>query len=185
MSVNKTKVLQVIAEARNLPGALQGASSTAEFYFDDVNGVDALCSVPISQISRRPFKVRCGGRIQGAAGTTPDITINLDAGNSTTIASNTTIFTSGSLVLDNDTTIQTFYLEATLLLGAVDSKLQGYGSGWVNNTVVAAAASTESVEDLVANGVLHFKVSGTMSESIAAHGAFLDFLEVIADAPSV
>lgn len=181
----------VIARETRVPSQAQGASSTAEFYFKaqaqaDGSTPDLLIQVPIKQVldptlgHSRTFLLRVGGYINAQAGTTPDFQVRLDAGNDASFANNTTIADSGSIVLDNDTTRQSFFLEAELLLSPNDSKLQGLFRGWVNNTAVAQTVLVESVEDLIAGGVLYFKVSGQMSESIASQTAVVTFFEVVA-----
>lgn len=167
-----------IARAPFLPGAAQGVSSTAEFYFKDSQStpVEAVVAVPYDQVKRKSFVLRASGRAFAATAT--NLTIQLDAGNSTTIGNNTTIATSGALALDTDGTILSWQMVAELKINETSSKLQGRAYGWVNNTAVAAVVLTESVEDLVADGVLYFKVSGTMSASNAGNGAYCDQLEV-------
>ena len=187
----------VVAQAVSLPGAAQGASSTAEFYFDDAKGVDAIVSIPVNSVLRaasgvagvsgsqlasltspKQFVVRAGGRVVGS--TAGNFTVNLDAGDSTTIASNTTIGTSGAIALDTDDTITTWSITATLMLGPTNSKLQGWYVGHVNNTIgPTVTVAAESVEDLVATGILSFKVSGTFSASDADNKAYCDFLQVL------
>lgn len=181
----------VIWRETRVPSQAQGASSTAEFYFKaqaqaDGSTPDLILTLPLKQVldpvtgHQRTFLVRVGGYINAQAGTTPDFQLNLDAGNDAAFASNTTIATTGSIALDNDTTKQSFFLEAECLLSPTDSKLQGLFRGWVNNTVVAQTVLTESIEDLIATGVLNFKVSGTFSESIASQTAVVTFFEVVA-----
>jgi uncharacterized membrane protein len=167
-----------IARAAGLPGATQGVSSTAEAYYDDnqTTAVDAIVAVPILQLKRKSFIVRASGRAFAATAT--NLTINLDAGDSTTIASNTTIATSGAIALDTDGTILGWFLEATCMFNETNSKLQGLFKGYVNNTAVAQVVNVESVEDLAAGGVMYFKVTFTMSASNAGNGTVCDQLEV-------
>ena len=181
----------VIWRETRVPSQAQGASSTAEFYFKaqaqaDGSTPDLILTLPLKQVldpvtgHQRTFLVRVGGYINAQAGTTPDFQVRIDAGNDAAFANNTTIADSGSIVLDNDTTRQSFFLEAELLVSPNDSTLQGLFRGWVNNTVVAQTVLTESVEDLIATGVLNFKVSGQFSESIASQTAVVTFFEIVA-----
>lgn len=165
-----------IAQCTTLPGAAQGASSTSEFYFDDKDAADAIVSLNYDQLKRREFVVRAHGRVVGpVAG---NFTVNLDAGDNAAFASNTTIGTSGAVALDANATITSWNIEAKLKLSETDSKLQGEFAAWVNNTITARTAITESIEDLVATGKISFKVSGTFSASDVGNYAICDALEV-------
>jgi len=168
-----------IARAAGLPGSAQGASSTAEFYFNDnqTTAAHAIVAVPYDQVKRKEFIVRAKGRVIGA--TAGNFTVNLDAGNSTTIASNTTIGTSGAIACDTDGSVTLWKIQASLHIAETSSKLQGWYVGQVNNTIgPTVTVAAESVEDLVADGVLYFKVSGTFSASNAGNLAYCDQLEI-------
>lgn len=166
-----------IARAQGpLPGDQMLYNGGAEQYFDDDNGTDAIVSVAYDQVKGRSFVVRANGTCLAAAAC--NLSVLLDAGDSTTIASNTTIGTTGAVALDTDSTVMTWGVQAILKIAQTSSKLSGIFSGWVNNTMATEAVAVESVEDLVANGVLSFKVTSTVSGSNAANYAQLDQLEI-------
>lgn len=169
--------MKVIAQANFLPGTAAGASSTAEFQFQNAAETPALAviSVPSGQLERRKFIVRAGGSVTG--GTTTNFTAKIDHGTSTTISSNTTIADSGAIACDSES--GNWVLEAELYLDQVSGKLQGRFHGWVNNTEKADTVLSSEIASLTAGtSVLSFNVTGTFSASHASNSAKLEFLEL-------
>ncbi len=163
-----------IARARGAgQDAGQGASSTAEFQFEDNEStpVRLRLRIPPLQVKDRPFMVKAGGRVTG--GTTTNFTVNLDSGDSATIGTNTTIETHIGAV---NTESGSWYIEAKLRADSTSDKLQGRGWADINNDVVATALTAE-VTSVDPDAEIAFTVTGTFSASDAGNFAICDFLE--------
>lgn len=174
--------MKVIARAPGLPGAAQGASSTAEFQFqasalDGNAATGAFVKISAEQLKKRPIRVRAGGSVVG--GTTTDFTANLDYGSSTTIGSNTTITTTGAIAVNSESA--NWKLEVDVYLDLVSGKLQGVVTpqSWVNGGAVSTAVITE-IGSLTNTSELSFNATGTFSASDADNAAKLEYLEILA-----
>lgn len=170
---------QIIARDTKLPGAAQGASSTAEFQFQNSDETPSRAIVKIDgdQLRGKEFHVIAGGRaIAGAAG---NLTINIDAGGDSVIANNTTIATSGAKAL-TDAVSGTWFLKTTCMIDAVSGRLEGYLEGWVNETAVAQAINTAPGAEFDLDGEVVFTLTGTFSVSDADNAAVCEFFKIVA-----
>ncbi len=153
-----------------LPGAAQGASSTAEFQFQNKDGGNAVLTVPAGILNgRRQIILRAGGRVTG--GTTTNFTGKVYLG--ATIAG-TLVFSSGAIAVNSAS--GNWFLEVAFVIDATSDKIQGIGYGNVNATAVAQA--NVSVTSADPETVLQFCASGQFSASHASSAAYLDFLEM-------
>ena len=162
-----------------------GGTSTSEVQFTTASddgqvaaGQPLVCYIPGSNVMRyRPFKVRVGGRAVGGSAAT-NFTANLDFGVSATIASNTTVATTGAIALAANTT--GWFLEVDMHWSG--TQLTGLQKGWVHNTAVAqaivtaTAATTTLNAQSTSNG---FTVTGQFSAGQAANVAYVDWFEVL------
>lgn len=163
-----------VAAASGLPGSAQGASSTAEFQFNDSAGTRAMVKVGPPLLKNKRFRVKAGGRVTG--GTTTNFTAKLYYGTSATIGSNTNIATSGALAVNS--TSGNWYLEAEIAHDETSDKLQGLLKGHVNATAVAQAILTNAPTGVTGDAEIGFTVTGQFSASDAGNAARCDFLEV-------
>jgi hypothetical protein len=161
-----------IAYIPSLPGAAQGASSTAEFQFNDANAVASYVRVCPNQLTKRQIVVKAGGRVTG--GTTTNITLKIYAG-ATALGSGTLIATSGVVAVNS--TSGTWTIEVMGQLDAVLKELDGMFYGQVNNTAVAQAALS-GTPTLDPGLEINFYASGQFSASHAGNLVALDWLEV-------
>ncbi len=168
---------KVLARASGLPGAAQGASSTAEFQFVDNQSTPVRAQVKVKhdQLEKRPFRVRAFGTVTG--GTTTNFTLNLDYGVSATIGSNTTIGTSGAVAVNSESA--NWLIEAELYLDSVSGKLQGKINGWVNGGMITEAVITEIASLTELTTELGFTVTGTFSASNASNAAQCEGFEIV------
>lgn len=168
---------KVIARASGLPGAAQGASSTAEFQFVDNQSTPVRAQVKVKHASleKRIFRVRAFGTVTG--GTTTNFTVKLDYGVSATIGSNTTIADSGAIAVNSES--GNWKIEAELYLDSVSGKLQGRFNGWINGTEKADTVNTEIASLTELTEELGFTVTGTFSASNAGSGAKCEGFEIV------
>ena len=161
-----------------------GSTSTSEKQFITAsaqNGVAAgqplTLYIPGSLVlNRRPFRVRVGGRVSAVG----NFTGQLDYGTSSTIASNTTIATTGALAAGS-TGGGTWELWTDLCWDSTSSNLQGTQGGRVYNTVVAFAILTATANTNLATEGLGFTVTGTFATGSAANYAYVDWFECLTE----
>lgn len=183
-----------ISHAANVPSPSQGASLATEFQFQQPSGTPIAVRLPAVKVQGRRFAVVAFGRI--VSGATLNFTGAIYLGESATIGSNAVVFSSGAKAINS--TSGSFMLRAEFFLDGDSRKLQGFGTGSVNNILVAAVATTErtipsplalinqdgTAYDATADGQapcerqLAFTCTGTFSASNAANGAILDGFEL-------
>jgi len=162
-----------VAYVPTLPGAAQGATSTAEFQFADGAAVAAFVRVCPLQLLKRQVVVKAGGRVTG--GTTTNFTAKIYAGAAIT---GTLLASSGAIAVNS--TSGTWQIEIIASLDAVLKEFGGVMYGHVNNTAVAQAALSNAAT-LDPGVEINFCASGQFSASHAGNLAYLDWLEVEAD----
>jgi hypothetical protein len=153
-----------IAFAPSLPNAAQGASSTAEFQFNNSLGAKAEFTVPAGVLNKRRFRIVAVGRVTG--GTTTNFTAILHAGASL----GTDLFSSGAKAMNSVSGSFIVVFE-----GALDSTadiITGMGYGSVGPTVITPAIAQAASQD--PETALVFSISGTFSASNAGNAAYLD-----------
>lgn len=163
-----------VARCVTLPGAAQGATSTAEFQFlgADAAQANALVS-PVPASNFRTFVVRAGGRVtSGAAG---NFTGKIYLGKSTTIVSNVALTTTGAIAWG--TSSGSWFTEAIVSVDITGLKFNGVFYGAALGTAVAQAAlSATGAPNPTAE--MAFTVTGQFSVSNASNAAYLDYLSV-------
>ncbi len=173
-----------------------GGTSTSEAQFltasamgGRASGQPLACRIPGSNtLKQRLFNIIVAGRVTG--GGTTNLTLNLYLGNSTTIASNTNIATSGAIAVNSMS--GNFKLICECGWDSVSTKLQGIMYGWVNATAIAQVIMTSVVTkpDLSTETNLNLStkapdpsltVTGTFSSGFATNVAYIDTFEVCAE----
>ncbi len=178
--------------AKPLPSAElnAGGTSTSEVQFTTASalgqvaaGQPLVCPLPGSNVLKnRPFKVRVGGRVTCASGTSSNFTGIVYVGTSATIASNVAIATTGALATRSNVGFWT--LDIDLAYSGDNNNIFGRYTGFVNHETVVASAVITSTAQLTTlasessnNGLT---VTGTFSTGTAGNKAYVDYFEVIA-----
>ena len=171
----------IVASALAGGATSQGASSTAEFQFNDAGKLSATSTPgrlrlrlpPLGSTGNRnkhAYEIIAGGRI--TSGATTNFTAQLDLGDSATIGSNTTIYTTGARAIN--TADGNWYLKATIYVDSTDDNVRGFGESFVNllyqtpTAIVAFPAQDPDNE-------MPFTVTGTFSVSDADNEATCEF----------
>ena len=152
-----------LAYAIKLPGAAQGASSTAEFQFQNSAAAIAEITVPVGVLAKKRFKLHAHGRVTG--GTTTNFTAKLYVGTALGAA----LFTSGALAVNSTSGAWQITVEG--VLDATGDKINGIGNAGVNATIASQAVATATADPDTA---LVFGASGTFSASHASNAAYMD-----------
>jgi len=160
--------LHTYVYAKRLPGAAQGASSTAEFEFLDKDGNLAEFTVPANVLNtRRGFIIRAGGRVTGGAAGNFSAIAHVGAALGADLFSSSALATAGAS--------GSWQIEILARADNTSDKIQGVGYGHVCAVAVAQAAAGATGDPETA---LTFSVSGTFSASNAGNAAYLDFFEL-------
>lgn len=157
-----------VARAVRLPGAAQGASSTTEFEFLNVDAAKAEFTIPANKLKKKRFRITAGGRVTG--GTTTNFTAVIHAGADL----GTDLFTSGAKAMNSVSGSWLLVVEA--IVDDTADIITGIGFGSVGPTVVTPAVAQAASQD--PETALTFSVSGTFSASHANNKAYLDFFEL-------
>jgi len=159
--------VNTLATAPRLPGAAQGASSTSEFQFKNLDNSNAEITIPAEALNKKRFRVIAYGRVTG--GTTTNFTVKLFVGT----ALGAQLFTSGAIAVNS--TSGAWQIDVECVLDSTGDKIVGYGNAAVNAAIAAQAVATATADPASA---LVFGASGTFSASNANNAAYMDGLEV-------
>jgi hypothetical protein len=156
--------------------ALAGATiTTTETIFAKSSDATTAAQVQLpggSKLDGKPIRLVATGKF--TAGTTTNLTIKLFAGSSLTVASNTSIATSGAIAVNTAGTKCNFRLEFAGVADSTSNTLQGIFYGHVNGTSVAQTIHSAAVTvDPSANTSYPFVVSATCSASSAGNAVTL------------
>ena len=171
----------IIASATAGGATAQGASSTAEFQFQDAGKLSATSTPGRLRLRLPPlgaggnrnkhaYEIIAGGKVTG--GTTVNFTARLDAGDSATIGTNITIFTTGARAVN--TVDGNWHIAATVYVDDTDDNLRGFAQSWVNllyQTPVVLDAFPAQDPDVE----MPFTVTGQFSGSNAANLATCEY----------
>ena len=169
----------VAIQADNLPSADVG-DATAETQFLDTQATAVRMQLKLPSggaYKNRQFVVRVGGRAIG--GTAGNFTANLDFGLSATIATNTTIASTGADDL-NVTTSRGWGIEATLFWDGTGNTLSGFDRSYTGDiynataTIDAIPTSADPTDD----GGYGFTVTALFSATDSSNSAFVDYFSV-------
>lgn len=171
----------VIASALAGGATAQGASSTAEFQFNDAGKLSATSTPGRLRLRLGPlgvsgdrnqhaYEIIAGGRI--TTGGTTNFTVQLDSGDSATIGSNTTIYTTGARAINTES--GNWHLKVTIYVDSTDDNIRGFGESFVNllyqtPTVVVAFPAQDPDNEMP------FTVTGTFSASDAGNLATCEY----------
>lgn len=169
---NANTIAQAASSAGGgLPSVAGGASSTAEFIFQDrlTPANSLLLKVGAPQLKNKQFKIRAGGRVTGGTTTNYTPRLRLDSLTGTVIEAGT-----ARAVNSEDAN---WFIEALVTVDPTSDKLGGFGRAMVNNLYdVEAAIDNEAAAD--PDGELVFSCTGQFSASHADNAAICDYLEV-------
>jgi len=156
-----------IAYAPLLPGAAQGASSTAEFQFKNSVAVIAEFTIEAGLLDKRRFRLVAGGRLTG--GTTTNFTAKLYVGTGLGAA----LFSTGAIACNS--TSGSWHIEVEGLVDDTGRVINGTGTGGVAAAMTAVAIATAAA---IPSAALTFGVSGTFSASNSGSKAYMDYFEL-------
>lgn len=128
------------------------------------------------------FRVLAFGRV--AAGASHNATILMAYGTSATVASNTSIATSGAVALTTAIGKTNWFLECHLVYDADSQDINGYFSGQLHTTRVAPTTITNPVTNIDLNSAgqtLGFVVSATFSGGSVNNKCYLDGFFLLID----
>ena len=170
--------------AAQLPGNDIG-NVTAETQFS--NGRAGLLTLTLpsnNSLANKRFRVVLGGRVQTTSNVT--FTLNLYFGISSTIASNTQIFTSGAQTVNNVST--NFSMSVEMFWDATGLRINGIGSGQMGNgpigqaglvnVVTSADPNRDSSTFLNSGAAYGFTVTGIFGSSSTGNHAFVDIFDL-------
>ncbi len=171
----------VIASATAGGATAQGASSTSEFQFQDAGKLSATSTPgrlrlrlpPLGAATNRnkhAYEIIVGGKVTG--GTTTNFTVNLDSGDSATIGTNTTIFTTGARAVN--TVDGNWHIKATIYVDDTDDNIRGFAESWVNLLYQTPVVLDAFPAQNPANE-MPFTVTGTFSASNAGNLATCEY----------
>lgn len=137
-----------------------------------------------SSLANRSFRVRVNGRV--ATTTTVNLTLSVYFGTSSTIGSNTLVFSSGQTAVNNITS--TFGILLEMQWSADGNSIAGSGQGQIgnnalgfnalNNTPLNVNPNRDSNTNLQSGVFYGFTVTGQFSGSSAGNHATIDNFEL-------
>lgn len=167
-----------------LPGNDFG-NVTAETQISNGRGTPLTLPLPSNgSLGNRRFRLVLSGRIQTSI--TNTFTANVYFGLSSTIASNTLLFSTGANSVNSTNT--NFSLSIDLFWSTPSLTIDGLGSGQMNNNpigpsslsniITAADPNRDSSTTLASGATYGFTVTGLFGSSSAGNHAFVDLFEM-------
>lgn len=154
--------------AATLP-VLQSIGGTTETVIANPQNAAVALVVPLppNQFEQQLFNVVATGYI--ATGNTTNVTLKLYSGSSLTVGSNVLLGTSGAIA--QNTSKAPFFIKAELIYDSVSGKLDGVVQIFVNHTLVASAAISNTITGVnnANDPVANFVLSLTSSAADATH----------------
>jgi hypothetical protein len=167
-----------------LPGNDLG-NVTSETQMPNGRGTPLILPLPSNNsLANKRFRIVIAGRVQTTINTT--FTLNAYFGFSTTLASNTAIFSTGANTVNNTNT--GFSLAIDLYWNAGSLTITGSGQGQINNNTIGMSGITNSITSVdpnrdsstfLASGATYgFTITGLFGNSSTGNHAFADIFEM-------
>lgn len=169
-----------VSQAKGLPSKEinQGGTSTAEAQF-----IAAGVTTPLilyypgsSKLDKKPFRIYASGRVIAGTGT-PNFTVSIYHGISSTIGSNTKLATTSTIAIA--TTQGNWMLQSDCFWDSSSQRIEGLQKGFIYATALAQVINTAAMTavDLTTEG-LGLTITGTFSAGNAANAAYVDVFEI-------